>query len=199
MLNNRIYKQIQKLNKLTILYKNYKSKNKLQYIAAYIDNKGNINTDISQTKSNNLFISINEAQKLLKEFKYDCINKAQAYFQYKIINDIRLCRISFINNKNNNIVMEWQVGKIDDISYQNACKEFDNNLNNINIYQQDKLMKNFEDIYNENYYIGVLIIFKNNILIFKKHNFYSKQLSLNELKIEGQNLINSYYNQYLNC
>lgn len=93
--------------------------------------------------------------------------------------------------------MEWQVGKINDISYQDAYKEFDNNLDNINIFQHNKLMKNFEDTYNENYYIGVLVIFKNNILIFKNHNFYSKQLSLNELKIEGQNKINLYYNQYL--
>lgn len=199
MLNNRIYKQIQKLNKLAILYKNYKSKNKLQYIAAYIDNKGNINTDINQIKSNNLFTDINQSQALLRNAKDDIINNSQANFQYKIINNVGLCGISFINNKNNYIVMEWQVGEIDDISYQDACKEFDNILDNVNIFQHDKLMKNFEDIYNNNYYIGLLTIFKNNILIFKELNFYSKQLSLNELKIEGQNLINSYYNQYLNC
>lgn len=171
----------------------------IQRIAAYIDKNGNKNYDIDQEISTNYvngFIDSPIAILRLTVTKdKDPLGFAFSQSKYLIIDGIGLCGISFTNSKNEKIVIEFHVSQLTQESITNINIRFNRAIRKRNYIEQDELSTIFKNkLYNE-YYIGIILVYKNDILVEHYLKCYHKS-QLPELKNIGNRLVQQYKNKY---
>lgn len=167
-------------------------------IAAFIDNKGNKNTEIDQAISTEYFNDIFKSQIFFLKLdpSADLIENTQIYDNYIIINGIGLAGISYLNNNNQKIIIEFQVGQLAQNSIIQMNNYITTKLDQFSYKNQIASINRLENKFINKYYLGIILIYKNLNLIKTIPHFYSRNYSIIQLKQIGEQLINQYKNKY---
>lgn len=173
----------------------------LKRIAAYYESNGMINSNIPQAKSNDKFNDCMKSQYTLNSLVDNNDVSVLHHLKYDPCN-IGLCGDTFIIN-NDKYILEWQVHGITRQSRLKAIDELNDYCINNKIYSNTTKYQTLHKILNnyiqEKYYVGVLLIFKNEQCdIINVPVYFNQNYSQQQLKNEGIQRIKQYKQKLLN-
>ena len=172
----------------------------IKRIAAFYDEKGQINNDINQEKSNSAYNYDNDALDFLHTIYDEYVSQMLKDLYYKT-NEIGKYGKSLIIN-NNKIVVEWQVKPISEYSIVDAYETLNDfcDNNSISSTQHDKIVNQFDNYVDEKYYCGKIVVFINGNQNNQYYHcqYFPKNTSNDELRNIGKDLVNKVLNTIKN-
>ena len=167
----------------------------IKRIAAYYTADGHIDNTIKQSDSNKQYNEVDKADIQLRRMMPDLSATITQYLKYQP-NRAGLCGDSFISKTGDTYIIEWQVSSLNSYSIDTAYEQLDimqqeqQQQANFNIAEHEQLCEAFEDYIQQNYFLGVILIFKNNNFYdFGERKKFSKNTSQAEILRYGRQLI----------
>ena len=177
----------------------------IQRIAAYYDTNGQINNNIQQSTSDKIYDNNIKAYYLLHSLQSSDLSDATNCLRYDSENNnvnfdisIGLCGDSFIAKNGKQVDVEWQVKAINPKSVDAAYEQLDIQQQNqqtkhtFNKAQHLQLCNEFESTTDEQYFLGILLVYINKTLdtdLSNDKHFFPKNTSKASLINYGQQLI----------
>lgn len=177
----------------------------IQRIAAYYDTNGQINSNIQQSISDKNYNANIKAYSVLQRLLSSDLSGITNYLRYDSKNNnvnfdigIGLCGDSFIAKNGKQVDVEWQVKAINPRSVDAAYEQLDiqqqeqQDQHTFNEAQHLQLCNEFESMTDEQYFLGILLVYINETLdksLSNDKHFFPKNTSKASLINYGQQLI----------
>lgn len=167
----------------------------IKHIAAYYTANGQIDDTIEQSNSNYQYNEVSNADIQLRRITPNLLATIIQHLKYQP-NDIGLCGDSFISKTGDKYIIEWQVSSLNSYSIDTAYEQLDimqqeqQQKASFNITKHKQLCEDFDAYVQQNYFLGVILIFKNNNFYdFGERKRFSRNTSQADIIHYGQQLI----------